>query len=89
MDIPLVVIRFQLMLRIEDAHSKSERVYVFFPFNPNVVLGGLGGTPPSPWEDDRVGDSLQLAGTLRGAVPPLIVIQCQYQIDTCGERSLL
>ena len=47
MDIPFVFVRFRLMLRIIDAHSKSERVYVFFPFNPNVV-SGVSGVPPEP-----------------------------------------
>ena len=35
----------------------------------HFVPGGLGGPPPSPWEDDRVGDSLQLAGTPAGSGP--------------------
>ena len=42
MDIPFVFIRFQLMLRIEDAHSKSERVFVFFPFRFSPIWGFWG-----------------------------------------------
>ena len=44
-------------LRIEDAYSKSDGVFDIFPFNHNIVLGGLGGAPPSQWEDVKGGSA--------------------------------
>ena len=48
MDIPFVFIRFQLMLRIKDAHSKSERVFDGSPITLHFDLGVLG-ISPNPW----------------------------------------
>ena len=50
MDIPFVFVRFRLMLRIEDAHSKNVGVFVGSPITLHFDLGGLGGSPLSPWE---------------------------------------
>ena len=61
MDISFVFVRFQLMLRIEDAHSKNVGVYVFFPFRFSPIWGF--------WGSPRAHEGLQ-RGDLRGAISP-------------------
>ena len=48
-------LQYTLTLALLGVRSKNDDVYAGSPVSLFVVLGGLGGTPPSPWEDVKEG----------------------------------